>query len=152
MLRDDQTLEEGEKIAHDLREKLGVGLDDLLSEAYMDMILKKWCEVHKSILWYYIFFYSILMLRDFFLYIYWRFLSENLCKCTNFWCFLFCLVFEFSINGVDFKCVGRILFWYTHYIYRMIMNTSFVKKRKMIFFLTLLWTSMTNSLWKLPLA
>ncbi|ROT75248.1 hypothetical protein C7M84_006200 [Penaeus vannamei] len=41
MLRDDQTLEEGEKIAHDLREKLGVGLDDLLSEAYMDMILKK---------------------------------------------------------------------------------------------------------------
>ncbi|XP_045618129.1 adenylate cyclase CyaB [Procambarus clarkii] len=41
VLRDDQTVEDGEKIASDLRLKLGIKEEDLLSEAYMDMILKK---------------------------------------------------------------------------------------------------------------
>ncbi|XP_071515604.1 uncharacterized protein [Panulirus ornatus] len=41
LLRDDQTVEDGEKIASDLQQKLGVEKEDLLSEAYMDMILKK---------------------------------------------------------------------------------------------------------------
>lgn len=41
MLNDEQTIEEGVKIASDLQEKLGVSKDDLCSEAYMDMILKK---------------------------------------------------------------------------------------------------------------
>lgn len=42
LLQDDQTLEDGQKIANDLQQKLGVQEEDLLSEAYMDMILKKW--------------------------------------------------------------------------------------------------------------
>ncbi|KAK8374860.1 hypothetical protein O3P69_017734 [Scylla paramamosain] len=41
MLNDDQSLEEGEKIALDLQEKLGVKQEDLLTGAYMDMILKQ---------------------------------------------------------------------------------------------------------------
>ncbi|XP_045130207.1 adenylate cyclase CyaB-like isoform X1 [Portunus trituberculatus] len=41
MLNDDQSLEEGETIAKDLQEKLGVKEEDLLTGAYMDMILKK---------------------------------------------------------------------------------------------------------------
>lgn len=41
MLRDDQSLEDGEKIATDLQEKLGVKPEDLLTGAYMDMILKQ---------------------------------------------------------------------------------------------------------------
>jgi len=41
VLRDDQTLEEGEKIAHDLMDKLGVSSDNLISGAYMDLILAK---------------------------------------------------------------------------------------------------------------
>ncbi|XP_064079866.1 adenylate cyclase CyaB-like [Macrobrachium nipponense] len=41
VLNDDQTLEEGEKIARDLQQKLGITEKDLCSEAYMDMILKK---------------------------------------------------------------------------------------------------------------
>ncbi|XP_071516069.1 uncharacterized protein [Panulirus ornatus] len=41
LLRDDQTVEDGEEIASDLQQKLGVEKEDLLSEAYMDMILKK---------------------------------------------------------------------------------------------------------------
>ncbi|XP_066965018.1 uncharacterized protein [Macrobrachium rosenbergii] len=41
VLNDDQTLEEGEKIARDLQQKLGISENDLCSEAYMDMILKK---------------------------------------------------------------------------------------------------------------
>ncbi|KAG7161315.1 adenylate cyclase CyaB-like [Homarus americanus] len=40
LLQDDQTIEEGEKIANDLRDKLKIKKEDLLSEAYMDMILK----------------------------------------------------------------------------------------------------------------
>ena len=41
MLKEDQTMEEGEKIASDLQEKLGIGKTDLLTGAYMDMILKQ---------------------------------------------------------------------------------------------------------------
>ncbi|KAK8722762.1 hypothetical protein OTU49_012021 [Cherax quadricarinatus] len=41
MLREDQTVEDGEKIATDLQRQLGIEKEDLLSEAYMDMILKK---------------------------------------------------------------------------------------------------------------
>lgn len=41
MLNDDQSLEEGEKIAKDLQEKLGIKQEDLLTGAYMDMILKQ---------------------------------------------------------------------------------------------------------------
>lgn len=40
-LRDDQTEDEGVKIANDLMEKLGIEQKDLISGAYMDMILKK---------------------------------------------------------------------------------------------------------------
>ncbi|KAG0725507.1 Adenylate cyclase CyaB [Chionoecetes opilio] len=40
-LRDDQSLEEGEKIAKDLQDKLEVHKEDLLTGAYMDMILKQ---------------------------------------------------------------------------------------------------------------
>lgn len=41
MLTDDQSLDDGEKIANDLQEKLGVKQEDLLTGAYMDMILKQ---------------------------------------------------------------------------------------------------------------
>ncbi|KAK7063165.1 hypothetical protein SK128_026170 [Halocaridina rubra] len=40
MLNNDQTIKDGEKIARELQEKLGVNEDDLCSGAYMDMILK----------------------------------------------------------------------------------------------------------------
>lgn len=39
MLKDDQSLEDGERIASDLQEKLGVKQEDLLTGAYMDMLL-----------------------------------------------------------------------------------------------------------------
>ena len=38
VLNDDQTPEEGEAIAHDLMEKLGVQKSNLLKGAYMDML------------------------------------------------------------------------------------------------------------------
>jgi len=38
VLNDDQTVEEGEAIAHDLMEKLGVPKANLLKGAYMDML------------------------------------------------------------------------------------------------------------------
>ena len=41
VLRDDQTLEQGVEIAHDLMAKLGVDKSGLISGAYMDMILAK---------------------------------------------------------------------------------------------------------------
>ncbi|XP_021363879.1 uncharacterized protein LOC110457100 [Mizuhopecten yessoensis] len=41
MMQEGQTAEEGQKIAEDLMDKLGVKQSDLLSGAYMDMILKK---------------------------------------------------------------------------------------------------------------
>ncbi|KAK4306440.1 hypothetical protein Pmani_021736 [Petrolisthes manimaculis] len=41
MLQDDQTVEDGEKVAKDLMEKLGIKEEDLLKGAYMDMILNK---------------------------------------------------------------------------------------------------------------
>ena len=40
-LNDSQTVEEGEKIAHDLMEQLKIEKQDLLTGAYMDMINKK---------------------------------------------------------------------------------------------------------------
>lgn len=41
VLREDQKLDEGVKIANDLMEKLGILQEDLISGAYMDMIIKK---------------------------------------------------------------------------------------------------------------
>ncbi|XP_060074499.1 uncharacterized protein LOC132554209 [Ylistrum balloti] len=41
MMKEGQTTEEGQQIAEDLMDKLGVKQSDLLSGAYMDMILKK---------------------------------------------------------------------------------------------------------------
>lgn len=41
VLNDDQTVEEGQKIARDLQDKLGVKDEDLLDCAYMDLIEKK---------------------------------------------------------------------------------------------------------------
>ncbi|CAH0698498.1 unnamed protein product [Spodoptera exigua] len=41
VLRPEQTLEEGQAIAHDLRTKLGVKEEDLIDCAYVDMLLKK---------------------------------------------------------------------------------------------------------------
>ncbi|ELT91902.1 hypothetical protein CAPTEDRAFT_165045 [Capitella teleta] len=41
MLRPEQTLEEGDKIAKDLMDKLQIDQSQLLSGAYMDMLLKK---------------------------------------------------------------------------------------------------------------
>lgn len=41
MLRDDQTSEDGEKIAADLMEKLGVEKTDLIAGAYRDLLLEK---------------------------------------------------------------------------------------------------------------
>lgn len=40
-LKDGQSLEEGQAIAHDLMQKLGVKDEDLLTCAYMDLILKE---------------------------------------------------------------------------------------------------------------
>uniref|UniRef100_A0A1B6M5A2 CYTH domain-containing protein n=1 Tax=Graphocephala atropunctata TaxID=36148 RepID=A0A1B6M5A2_9HEMI len=40
MLRDSQSVEEGQKIAQDLMSQLGVSETDLLAGAYMDMLLK----------------------------------------------------------------------------------------------------------------
>ncbi|KAK3869690.1 hypothetical protein Pcinc_025014 [Petrolisthes cinctipes] len=40
-LQDNQTVEDGEKVAKNLMEKLGVKEEDLLKGAYMDMILQK---------------------------------------------------------------------------------------------------------------
>lgn len=40
MLNPGQSVQEGEKIANDLREKLGVEKEDLLSGAYTDMLAK----------------------------------------------------------------------------------------------------------------
>ncbi len=41
LLNDDQTTSDGEKIAHDLMEKLGIKQDDLIAGAYMDLIEAK---------------------------------------------------------------------------------------------------------------
>ncbi|XP_034257039.1 uncharacterized protein LOC117654484 [Thrips palmi] len=40
-LTEEQTVEEGDRIAKDLMEKLGVSKDDLIQGAYMDHVLKK---------------------------------------------------------------------------------------------------------------
>ena len=40
-MEEGQTVEEGQKIADDLMEKLGVLPEDLLTGAYLDMLLKK---------------------------------------------------------------------------------------------------------------
>ena len=40
MLTDEQTLEEGDKIAQDLLEKLNIPKSDLISGAYMDWLKK----------------------------------------------------------------------------------------------------------------
>ncbi|XP_005110231.2 uncharacterized protein LOC101845581 [Aplysia californica] len=40
VLRDDQTTEDGQKIAEELMEKFGISKDNLLTGAYMDMLLK----------------------------------------------------------------------------------------------------------------
>ena len=40
ILKDGQSLEEGQAIAHDLMQKLGVKDKDLLTCAYMDLLLK----------------------------------------------------------------------------------------------------------------
>ena len=39
-MRDDETVEEGTKIAEDLLEKLGIPKGDLISGAYMDFLNK----------------------------------------------------------------------------------------------------------------
>jgi adenylate cyclase class IV len=39
-MKDEQTIEEGQKIADDLMKKLGISNSDLISSAYIDMILK----------------------------------------------------------------------------------------------------------------
>jgi adenylate cyclase class IV len=39
-MKDEQTIEEGQKIADDLMKKLGISNSDLISGAYIDMILK----------------------------------------------------------------------------------------------------------------
>ena len=39
-MKDGQTIEEGQKIADDLMQKLGISNSDLISGAYIDMILK----------------------------------------------------------------------------------------------------------------
>ena len=41
VMRDGQTVEEGEAIADDLMHKLGVNRDQLIAGAYMDLILNK---------------------------------------------------------------------------------------------------------------
>ena len=41
ILSPEETSEDGEKIAEDLMEKLGVTEEDLITVAYMDLILKK---------------------------------------------------------------------------------------------------------------
>jgi hypothetical protein len=41
MLRDDQTLEDGDLIAKDLMTKLQINPSQLISGAYMDLILKQ---------------------------------------------------------------------------------------------------------------
>ena len=41
VLKDDQSVEEGEAIAEDLRQKLDVNKTDLIQGAYMDLILQK---------------------------------------------------------------------------------------------------------------
>ena len=38
VLKDEQSVEEGQEIADDLMEKLGIGTDDLIVGAYMDLI------------------------------------------------------------------------------------------------------------------
>ena len=40
MLRDDQSLEEGQNIADDLMKKLNIQPSDLITGAYMDMLVK----------------------------------------------------------------------------------------------------------------
>lgn len=39
-MREDQALREGEEIANDLMKKLGISDEDLVTGAYMDLILK----------------------------------------------------------------------------------------------------------------
>ena len=39
-MKENQPIEEGEKIAEDLMSKLGIKNDDLITCAYMDLILK----------------------------------------------------------------------------------------------------------------
>lgn len=41
MLRDDQSPEDGQKVAEDLMEKLGVDKADLIAGAYNDLLLQK---------------------------------------------------------------------------------------------------------------
>ncbi len=41
VLEDDQTVEAGQKIADELMVKLGIGQNQLLTGAYMDLILSK---------------------------------------------------------------------------------------------------------------
>ena len=41
VLEDQQSVEEGQKIADDLMEKLGIRSDDLIVGAYMDLISKQ---------------------------------------------------------------------------------------------------------------
>ena len=40
-MRDDETEEQGKAVADDLRAKLGVSETDLVTGAYMDLLLKK---------------------------------------------------------------------------------------------------------------
>ena len=41
VLGEEQTVEEGERLAHQLMEELGVGEEDLISGAYLDLLLAK---------------------------------------------------------------------------------------------------------------
>lgn len=41
MLEDEQTAEDGQRIADDLMQKLGIEKDQLITGAYMDLILQK---------------------------------------------------------------------------------------------------------------
>ncbi len=42
VMKDGQTVAEGQKIAEDLMAKLGISEDSLVTGAYMDLLLQKW--------------------------------------------------------------------------------------------------------------